>query len=157
MMNRTRKTTTALALCAVATLLLAGGSAWAQGIAHPVYVSVTNQDSVTPPDGDVLFEAWLLSAPENVGDQDSFDWGYSGGLLSVNCGNVFPSWDAGDVLHIEAEQPSTGYDAIAEYTLTYDNFQYFSGAAGMTLTPEPATMGLLALGGLALLRRRRRT
>jgi len=35
------------------------------------------------------------------------------------------------------------------------NIAYDSGVTTMTLVPEPATMSLLALGGLAILRRRR--
>jgi len=143
-----------LALACTA-LALAASPACAQGTPHSVYVAVDNIDGLTPADGDLLFDAWLLARPAEAGDQSTFGWGYGMGLLSIECGNVFSTWTAGDVLHIEAEEVSTGYTGIGEYTLTYDNLQFFNGDDGLTLTPEPATLSLLALGGLALLRRRK--
>jgi len=145
-------------LIAMSVLAIAGSSAFAIPVPHPVYVSVDNMDGLTPASDDLLFNAWLTARPTEIGNQDSFDWGYgeaAPGLLSVNCGNVFSTWIAGDVLHIEAVQPSTGYTGIGEYTLTNDNMQVFSGSSGITLTPEPTMMCLFGLGGLGLMRRKR--
>jgi len=143
-----------LALACV-VLALAASPMYAQTTPHSVYVVVDNIDGLTPADGDLLFDAWLLARPTEVGNQSTFGWGYGTGLLSIECGNVFSTWTLGDVLHIEAEEVSTGYAGIGEYTLNYDNVQFFAGDDGLTLTPEPATLSLLALGGLALLRRRK--
>ncbi|MBN1457716.1 MAG: PEP-CTERM sorting domain-containing protein [Sedimentisphaerales bacterium] len=145
-----------IVMSVLATLIITGSSAFAVAVPHPVYVSVDNIDALTPLDGDLLFDAWLLARSGEVGNQDSPDWGYGvlSGFISVNCGNIFSSWDAGDVLHIEAVQISTGYTGIGEYTLTYDNYQMFSGDNGITLVPEPGTMCLLGVGGMMLRRRK---
>lgn len=142
----------------LATLIITGSSAFAISMPHPVYVSVDNMDGLTPVASDVVFDAWLLVRPGEVGDKDVFDWDYGTiipGTITINCGNGFSTWAAGDVLHIEASQISTGYTGIGEYTLTNDNFQMFSGNDGMTLTPEPATLCLLGFGALSLIRKKR--
>ena len=145
-----------LTICLVLVSLVITGKSVFATIPHPVYVSVDNIDGLIPSNGDVLFNAWLTVRPTEIGNQDSFDWGYgvAPGAISVNCGNVFSTWTAGDVLHIEAQQISTGYTGIGEYTLNYDNYQMFSGDQGITLVPEPATICLLGLGAIAMRRRR---
>ncbi|MFA5240583.1 MAG: PEP-CTERM sorting domain-containing protein, partial [Phycisphaerae bacterium] len=140
----------------LAALIISGNSAFAIPLPHPVYIAVNNIDDLIPVSNDLLFNAYLLARPGEIGNQDSFDWGYNEipGMISINCGNVFSAWTAGDVLHIEAEQISTGYTGIGEYTLTFDNYQLFSGNDGMTLVPEPATICMLGLGGLLLRRKK---
>ena len=159
-----KKLNTTFAAVFFVTMLTMAGVSTCFGIVpatpHPVYVSIDNIDGLTPASDDLLFDAWLLARPGEVGNQDSFDWDYGNtiaGTITINCGNVFSYWDAGDILHIEAEQISTGYAGIGEYTLTNDNYQFFSGDDGITVVPEPSTLALLGLGVLSLILVRRRT
>ena len=155
-----------IATCAVViVLVITGSSVFANPtipVPHPVYVGIDNIHGLIPDDGDVLFEAWLLPRPGEVGNQDSYDWDYGtiiAGYITVNCGNVFSTWIAGDVLHIEAVQVTTGYTGIGEYTLTVDNYQMFFGDAGIALEPTavvpvPGAVvpvpGAILLGGIGV-------
>jgi hypothetical protein len=74
----------------------------------------------------------------------SFDNG-----VNADIGGLFV-WDSGAGDYVQVEGSSEG--------ITYDSTESWLGGGTVTVydVPEPATMGLLSLGGLVLLRRRRR-
>jgi len=57
------------------------------------------------------------------------------GYISVNAGNFGTWWDAGDVVHIEVEQTSTGDVGTGEFTLDNESYQMFSGLDGIIIAP----------------------
>jgi T5SS/PEP-CTERM-associated repeat protein len=74
------------------------------------------------------------------------------GLFSLNGGTRFGEiqYDAG-----AGFVNMTGATEGTDYTLTYSDSGANAGYTVLTMIPEPSSMSLLALGGLALLRRRR--
>jgi parallel beta-helix repeat protein len=121
-----------------AMLVLAAGSVWAQCTPHPLYVNVQNESGISPATGDLTFEAWLTKDPASVLTESSAGCFYTvfpG--CGVECGNFGTAWTAGDVVHIEVKQTSTGDVGSGEFTLTNDNYQMFAGAAGIIIAPPP--------------------
>jgi len=122
----------------IAVVLITAGSMWAQGVPHPLYVEVQNGSSVSPATGDLTFEAWLTNDPSSVLTESSTGCFYTAPPgCGVECGNFAQAWTAGDVVHIEVEQTSTGDVGTGEFTLTFDNFQMFSGVDGIIIAPIP--------------------
>ena len=123
-------------------ILVFGAVGWADvPLPHPVYVHVQNGSGVSPDNGDLTFEAWLTKAPAAVLTQSSFDCDYGGfipGYCTVNCGNFGIEWTAGDVVHIEVEQTSTGDVGTGEFTLNNENLQFFPYPSGIIIGPIPS-------------------
>jgi len=71
-------------------LLLAGLIVFADG-PHPVYVEIRNSLNQIPEDEDITFQAWLLSDPSQILDENTTDCYYPafGSMVKVNCGQ-FP-------------------------------------------------------------------
>ena len=108
------------------------------GIPHPLYVNVQNDVGVSPPGGDLTFSAWLTKDPSSILTESSTGCFYivpPG--CGIECGNFATAWYAGDVVHIEVEQTSTGYVGTGEFTLTNDNYQMFTGINGIIIAPLP--------------------
>jgi Cleaved Adhesin Domain/Secretion system C-terminal sorting domain/K319L-like, PKD domain/Bacterial Ig domain len=98
---------------------------FAQG-PHPMYMEIRNAQNEIPPAGDISFDAWLLSNPEEILDETVTDCYYPafGSMVKVNCGQ-FSTWDAGDILHLEVLEISSGDVGIGEFELTFDPSQFF--------------------------------
>lgn len=110
----------------------------------------------------VVFEVWngvrSIEAPEGVSlgsftDKEwysiTFDLSEDWQTMQISAGQVDSTpqsmtvdWDGEDITRIWVDTGNHQSAAV------YDN---------LTIVPEPGTMGLLALGGLAMIRRRRRT
>ena len=115
-------------------MIIAAGSVFAQPIPHPLYVEVQNESGYNPLAGDLTFEAWLTNDPTSVLTQSSFGCFYSVPPgVGVECGNFATAWTAGDVVHIEVEQTSTGDVGTGEFTLNNENVQMFSGGDGIII------------------------
>ncbi|MBT3279653.1 MAG: PEP-CTERM sorting domain-containing protein [Phycisphaerales bacterium] len=81
-----------------------------------------------------------------------FKTGWTGSIADANATNV---WDSGTWI----DTMTAGDVSVDGEDITADNFStYFNVDENGTLTmvPEPATMSLLALGGMAMLKRRKR-
>ncbi|MCF7920699.1 MAG: choice-of-anchor J domain-containing protein [Candidatus Cloacimonetes bacterium] len=98
---------------------------------HPVYVEIRNALMEIPLTGDVTFQAWLLSNPDEVLDENSFDCFYPAfvSFVKINCGQ-FSTWNNEDVLHLWVQEISSGDEGIGEYLLSYDPSQTFYMADG---------------------------
>jgi hypothetical protein len=121
----------------------------------------------------------------NAGPADSARlWNPEGGLdsgifhtytLDAAFGGLSPTWDPSLNLYMSSQHPSSVTGTfncvfentkfantfyVADFELGLDNWAYGQGLIGASdfagPTPEPATLSLLGLGALALLRRRRR-
>jgi len=74
------------------------------------------------------------------------------GLIVANF--AFSGISIGDQFHIAFDAASTNDTALFEYGGAFHTPVWSGGT--ITITPEPATLSLLALGGLAMIRHRRR-
>jgi len=135
--NRLVIFTIAATMCMTGFAVLPTSSAVNAGpIPHPLYVNVQNDVGVSPPVGDLTFSAWLTKDPSSILTESSYGCFYivpPG--CGIECGNFATAWYAGDVVHIEVEQTSTGYVGTGEFTLTNDNYQVFTGINGIIIAP----------------------
>ncbi|MCF7911915.1 MAG: choice-of-anchor J domain-containing protein [Candidatus Cloacimonetes bacterium] len=106
-------------------LLMILVTVYAQG-PHPMYIEIRNAQNEIPVAGDISFEAWLLSNPQEVLDENVTDCYYPafGSTVKVNCGQ-FSTWTAGDILHLDVLEISSGDMGTGEYVLTFDASQFF--------------------------------
>lgn len=122
-------------------------------------------------DGPAGYNTHLLDQPGASGTgcgsssdfvaSNTYDWANSGGLFPESPGNPIPSGTFQPTA--DPGGPSTplpsGINTAGDWTLTItDHSGADTGSLGgwtINVTPEPSTLGLLAIGGLALLRRRR--
>jgi hypothetical protein len=129
---------------------------------HPIWTGITPdaQDKVNlyidpqgaDPDSENL---WSITSEPLEGDA------VSQGATAY--GQVILTWDTGDAMMEEYTAPArrvffsmlrnSSYRDVQ--SLTADGKTAFANSVEWALVPEPTTMGLLALGGLAVLKRRR--
>lgn len=115
----------------------------------------------TPPteDNPALHNASASYAPGSPGDDGGDVWGIGTSLVTNVAGNGaandFPSFDVAYLVI-----PSSGFVSYSFAATTDANGSpqsNFAGSIPSAVTPEPASLGLLAVGGMALLARRKRT
>ena len=96
----------------------------------------------------------------NVGDTIHWVWNSTFDHSTTSVAGLSESWDSG-VLSSSSTYDHTFTNAgTFEYYCSLHGFDNGDGTAGgmagtITVVPEPATMALLAMGALALLRRKR--
>jgi autotransporter-associated beta strand protein len=99
-----------------------------------------------------------LSSSTNKDDYDTFKH-YYGLYNSPNHGGLNPAdigWQTGD-LNMDGQINKDDYDLFkAGYGFSYNNGPLGAGVVALEPLPEPATLSLLVLGGLVVLRRVRR-
>jgi len=127
------------------------------------------------PDGLIVTESQIVFRDRNTGEvghntNTYFDNSLGNPLFASN-GGLIPDWDSGDNGEgIWGESTSSGYDGsplcwaqissgLGEEDFLYARYNFPEGPIGgvqtnVTVVPEPATMGLLAIGGLMILRRK---
>jgi len=122
----------------IAGILTCGLVVGAIGVPHVLIVGVEDASGASPVAGDVTFEAWLTTDPSSVLTESSFGCSYMAGVgCYIECGNFAASWVAGDVVHVDVIQISTGDVGSGEFVLTNDNMQMFMGMDGIILSPPP--------------------
>jgi hypothetical protein len=120
------------------------GSIAADIVAKPTdWPNFTIGQDTTPGAGRVYLQFGLLGDTNNDGVVDAFDYV----TVKKNFGKSLAGESNGDF-------DSSGKVDWADLAILMKNFGAGAGAPGVT--PEPATLGLLALGALAVIRRRRR-
>ncbi|MCF7920701.1 MAG: T9SS type A sorting domain-containing protein [Candidatus Cloacimonetes bacterium] len=110
---------------------------------HPVYVELRNSQNEIPLEGDITFQAWLHTDPNDILTEDTIDCYYPafGSYVKVNCGQ-FSTWNVWDVLFLVVTEVSSGEQGWGTYQLTNEPSQIFSmDDGGITLgydgvTPE---------------------
>jgi type IX secretion system substrate protein len=116
----------------LAFLLMFSVVMFAATVAHPVIIEVQEDDGDIP--ADVLIEAWMMSNPDEILTEATYDvYFHTDGYVHIQCGQ-FEEWNEGDILHVELTA-TNGAQGEEDYTLNYDNFQFYSlPATGIILT-----------------------
>jgi len=108
-------------------LLVIALQLFAQPIPHPVYVEIRNSEGEIPLEGDITFQAWLQSNPNQIVTEDSVDCYYPafGSFVKVNCGYFF-EWDFSDIMMLSVTEISSNEQGWGAFQLTFDNAQIFA-------------------------------
>ena len=114
--------------------------------------------------GSIDAKAWAISDDGDIivgqgweGGLGAFIWDEAHGLRPLKdvveqaCGINLDGWQLGSAYDIARDPAGSNYYAIVGTGINPDGF----GEAYLAIVPEPATMTLLVLGGLAVLRRRK--
>ena len=98
---------------------------------HPMYMEIRNSLNEIPAGDDITFQAWLLSNPDELLDENDTDCYYPafGSMVKVNCGQ-FSTWNNTDILHLEVTEISSGDSGTGEFQLNYNASQFFYMADG---------------------------
>ena len=93
---------------------------------HPVYIEIRNSSNEIPAEEDITFQAWILSNPDEILNENSPDCFYPafGSMVKVNC-EQFSTWNDTDILHLEVTEISSASIGIGEYQLNTDLSQFF--------------------------------
>ena len=124
----------------IAVVLLISLNLFAQS--HSVYVELFKSNGIDhPAAGDVTFDCYITARPAEIKTQADFGFDYNesyAGFIQCNVGNFSSPWSAGEYLHINALEISTGDTDSKEFLLTDAGYDYFAGNEdGMVLTGEP--------------------
>jgi hypothetical protein len=109
-----------------------------------VTIKVASDGSAIPANDETGLTVILFRSVEGI----IIDGSDETSLINLTFGN--PNWVYEALTRVESG------DFLSEYLVITNLRLGATGPAPITVTPEPATMSLLAIGGLALLRRRRR-
>lgn len=95
-----------------------------------------------------LFDIGLVSASESIGPQETF-------IFTIEIKTTFAPDYTSDDFFILSSAPPGGTTLVYGAAKFFDGPEEQSAYGAYALTPEPATICLLGLGGLALLRKRK--
>ena len=94
-----------------------------------------------------------------IGDTSAGDWTAPTGLYTAaSDGTTIGAWQApvSNPPHLMGDANGDGVVSAGDYAAVQANFGAVAATGEQGVTPEPATMSLLVIGGIALLRRKRR-
>lgn len=89
------------------------------GTPHIAYGKIINSNSTVPANGEITFDSYIVSRPNEVLTQSSTGCGYSSsGYWSVAVGNFPTAWSVGDVVRTEVTNTVNGETGSVEVTMT---------------------------------------
>ncbi len=88
------------------------------GTPHTAYGKIFNSDGTVPDNGDIAFNAYILTRPGEVLMHSSTGCSYSSGYWSVAVGNFSTAWAVGDILHVDVTNTLNGETNSVDVTMT---------------------------------------
>ena len=88
------------------------------GTPHTAYGKIFNSDSSVPADGDITFNAYITTRPDEIQTESSTGSSYSGGYWSVGVGNFSTDWSPGEILRVDATNTANGETGSVEVVMT---------------------------------------
>lgn len=92
---------------------------------HHASGAILNLDGSIPSDGEIIFNARIISRPDEILTENSFGNGYQNGQWSVQCASFASQWQVGDILHVDFTNTATGQTASVSDTLTSADLDLF--------------------------------
>ena len=88
------------------------------GTPHTAFGQVFNADTSVPANGDIEFESYITTRPDEILTQSSTGCSYADGYWSVAVGNFSTAWSVGEVLRTDVRNIVNGETGAVDVVLT---------------------------------------